>query len=95
MSLYYFMTGSATTAGELTGRADRISGTNQNLGYVRSEFISLEWTRGIWNYFEFEYEIEADYGGAQPTKQLAQIEFFGMTPGERVYIDDMFLYKVK
>jgi len=95
MGFYYYMAGSATTAGEITGRTDILSASSQNLGYLRSDFIRLDPTKEIWNYYEFEYEIKADYGGVQPTKQLVQIEFFGMTPGERVYIDDVSMYKVE
>ncbi|MBP1988494.1 DUF4838 domain-containing protein [Paenibacillus eucommiae] len=93
-SFYYFMAGSAPTDGKIQWFSLVADGSGI-LETLKSEQVPLDWTKEMWNYFEFEYEIKEDYNGLVPTNQGLGISIWYMNPGEKVYIDDVSVYKIE
>jgi hypothetical protein len=93
-SFYYFMAGNAATQGKIQWFTQINSG-EETVENIKSEQVPLDWTKGVWEHFEFEYKIKAGYNKKQPTRQCIGIAIWKTKPGERVYIDDVAVYKVE
>lgn len=93
-SFYYFKAGSAPTDGKIQWFTIVADGSDR-LDTLISEQVPLDWTKEMWNYLEFEYEIKEDYNGQVPTIQGLGIGIWYMNPDEKVYIDDVSVYKIE
>ncbi|MBP1988681.1 DUF4838 domain-containing protein [Paenibacillus eucommiae] len=94
-SFYYFVPGNTETEGEIFWIAGVRNNTGDYLPYNRSEQIPLKQNKGNWNYYDFEYEIKADYEGEQPADQVVNLCISNMKPGEKVFFDDVAVYKIE
>ncbi|MBP1993877.1 DUF4838 domain-containing protein [Paenibacillus eucommiae] len=54
----------------------------------------VSWTKGRWVQFEHIFEVKPDYDGKLPDHLQIGIYHWGFNAGEKVYIDDVSLYKL-
>lgn len=62
---------------------------------IKSNEISVSMNRGKWVRKEFNFEIKPDYSGYPPKWITFGIAMWNFNPGEKVYIDDVSLYKME
>jgi hypothetical protein len=67
----------------------------RRLQAVKSEQRPVAWANGRWASFEYTFEIKPDYAGVAANHLQLCLTLWGFAPGEKVYMDDVKLYKLE
>ncbi|QNK58966.1 DUF4838 domain-containing protein [Paenibacillus sp. PAMC21692] len=91
--LSYYVPMDSNTSGKIqivtTIRKDDV-----NLAESKSVERPVSWMPGRWVQFEHIFEIASDYNGEVPDDIIFTINHSGFSLGEKLYIDDVYLYKL-
>ncbi len=91
--LNYFVPMNASVSGSIQLIAT-IGNGNGNLDSIASVERPVSWLPGRWVQFEYTFDVEPDYNGEVPDSLILKINHSGFELGEKLYIDDVSLYKL-
>ncbi|MFC5404275.1 DUF4838 domain-containing protein [Cohnella soli] len=91
--LNYFVPMNASVSGSIQLVAT-ISNGNGSLDSTASVERPVSWMPGRWVQFDYTFDVEPDYNGEVPDTLILKINHSGFGLGEKLYIDDVSVYKL-
>lgn len=95
-TVYLYAPAGTTTSGTVQwwmNIKDQAGG--RRLQAVKSEQRPVAWANGRWASFEYTFEIKTNYAGVAANHLQLCLTLWGFAPGEKVYMDDVKLYKLE
>ncbi|MBP1990854.1 DUF4838 domain-containing protein [Paenibacillus eucommiae] len=92
--LYYYTPGDSITEGTIQWWTNIKNIAGETIDRVKSLTKPVIQTKGKWASLEFVFEVKEEYSGGIPHHVQLAVTHWDFKPGEKVYIDDVALYKL-